>query len=252
MADKLVMSVAEFKRRYFHGTDHLLRDARGAVPTDDFWEFYLRAATQTISRELDIVLQPTRFEERYPYWPQDFAQYAYVSLSKTPLLKINRMSIRWPTDDTNLIDFPTEWLSYKKGSVLGRVQIVPHQNMLGSLLVVQGSTFLPLLRNRTGMIPDLWYVDYEAGMDEVPADILHAIGMTAAIGPFDVGGDLIAGAGIASKSVSIPGLSQSVSTTSSATNAGFGSRIISYQKTLARMMPQLKAAYGRSAQMVVI
>lgn len=90
-------------------------------------------------------------------------------------------------------------------------------------------------------------LDYLAGFDgdefEVEADLADWVGMTAALLPLDTAGDLIAGAGIASKSVGQDGLSQSLSTTSSATNAGYGARILSYQKRLPQLEADLKTRY---------
>jgi len=73
--------------------------------------------------------------------------------------------------------------------------------------------------------------------------ILKAVGMIAAITPLDIAGDLIAGAGIAQFSIGVDGLSQSVATTSSATNAGYGARIKSFQEQLKSTMSSLRAKY---------
>jgi hypothetical protein len=69
------------------------------------------------------------------------------------------------------------------------------------------------------------------------------VGMIASMGPFNIAGDMIAGAGIASQSIGIDGLSQSVSTTSSATNAGYGARIIQYQKDVKDQIKHLQNYY---------
>ena len=74
--------------------------------------------------------------------------------------------------------------------------------------------------------------------------------MKAAMRVLDVAGDLIAGAGIANKSLSIDGLSQSIGTTSSATNAGYGARILSYKSELKERMGNLKNYYS-AIRMVV-
>lgn len=80
---------------------------------------------------------------------------------------------------------------------------------------------------------------------QVPADVLDAIGNFASRNALNIAGDLIAGAGIASKSVSQDGLSQNINTTSSATNSGYGARIIQFEKYLAALMPALVAKYRR-------
>jgi hypothetical protein len=77
----------------------------------------------------------------------------------------------------------------------------------------------------------------------VPPDILQAIGYKAALLPLDIAGDLIAGAGIASTSTSVDGLSQSINTTSSATNSGYGARVLQFEKELKSLLPALKARF---------
>jgi len=81
-------------------------------------------------------------------------------------------------------------------------------------------------------------------MSEIPRDILQVIGWLASMLPLDTAGDLIAGAGIANFSVSLDGYSESVGTTASATNAGYGARILSYQKQLKEAWPRLLARFG--------
>jgi len=82
-----------------------------------------------------------------------------------------------------------------------------------------------------------WY------LDRLPADIKAAIGYKAALLPLDVAGDLIAGAGIASKSTSMDGLSQSVNTTSSSTNSGFGARVLQFEREMKALLPAIRARY---------
>ena len=77
----------------------------------------------------------------------------------------------------------------------------------------------------------------------VPAALVKAILLVAAMLPLDIAGDLIAGAGIAKQSISVDGLSQQIETTSSATNAGYGARIVSFQKQLKTLMESLKSQF---------
>ncbi len=77
----------------------------------------------------------------------------------------------------------------------------------------------------------------------LPADIKQAIGYKAALLPLDVAGDLIAGAGIASLSVGVDGIHQSLNTTASATNAGYGARVLQFERELKALLPALKSKY---------
>ena len=77
----------------------------------------------------------------------------------------------------------------------------------------------------------------------MPMDLINLTGKLASFGPLGIAGDLILGAGIASQSIGVDGLSQSISSPSSATNAGYGARIIQYQKEIKEAIPRIKLVY---------
>jgi len=95
---------------------------------------------------------------------------------------------------------------------------------------------------------DTW--DVECPHD-IPADVMHVGGMYASMFLLNPAGDMVAGAGIASKSVGVDGLSQSISTTASATNAGYGSRIIQYWNDIKMQLPALRAKYRQGSMIEV-
>jgi hypothetical protein len=80
-------------------------------------------------------------------------------------------------------------------------------------------------------MPQMIYVDYVAGykIGAVPEDIRNAVAKIASIDILGIAGDAIL-AGVASLSTGIDGLSESFSTTASATNATYGAHILQYQK----------------------
>lgn len=75
--------------------------------------------------------------------------------------------------------------------------------------------------------------------------ILQAIGYTAAMPILDTAGDLVLGAGIASQSISIDGISQSISSTSGVENAAYGARKMQYRKQLEDIDKQIRRRYRR-------
>ena len=85
----------------------------------------------------------------------------------------------------------------------------------------------------------------------MPMDLINLTGKLATFGPLGIAGDLILGAGIAAQSIGVDGLSQSISSTSSATNAGYGARIIQYQKEIAETVKRLKLVYDEIRMVVV-
>ena len=100
-------------------------------------------------------------------------------------------------------------------------------------------------------IPDFFRISYTAGLDPVPANIKDLVGKIASFGPLNIAGDLLGGAGIASQSISIDGLSQTFNTTSSATNAGYGARLLNYQREIKDVVPELRRYYKGLRLMVV-
>jgi hypothetical protein len=89
-------------------------------------------------------------------------------------------------------------------------------------------------------------LDVEWKSTTCPSALVKAILMIASMLPLDVAGDLIAGAGIAQQRISVDGLSQEINTTSSATNAGYGARILSFQNQLKTLLPALRSQYRTS------
>lgn len=80
-------------------------------------------------------------------------------------------------------------------------------------------------------------------VDTMPPELIRAIALKSSNVVLNIAGDLIAGAGIAQLSTSMDGLSQSIATTASATNAGYGARILQYERELKELMGTLKATY---------
>ena len=74
-------------------------------------------------------------------------------------------------------------------------------------------------------------------------DLINLVGKLATFGPLGIAGDLILGAGIAAQSLGVDGLSQSISSTSSATNAGYGARILQYSKEITETVKKIKLVY---------
>ena len=186
-------------------------------------------------------------EESLHYYIDDFTEWSYVPVN-FPVLKAHSM-IGIAAGITQLT-YPTDWISTKTSSdnsVAHRAfYLVPGRGGV-EIIGIGSATFTSVLQLAgwmSGMnIPNYWRLKYCTSFNTLPADIADAVGKYAAIGIFHQMGDIILGAGIASESISIDGLSQSISTTSSATNAGYGARIINYIADLKISLPKLKLKY---------
>lgn len=233
-SDDLPIDAAFVKETFLFGVN--LKDDDGNEMSDTVIEFYIKSSFKWLERELGIrLLKTVVTNEAHDYYYGDYIQFGHVKLNHFPLRKITKYSIQFPLTSDRL-NFDPSWIV--ADSVGGQVNLIPRQGTISSILMGQGGAFLPLLHTGRDYVPYIIFIDYEAGFPdgEIPADLLEIIGMKAAMGPLNLAGDLIAGAGIASKSLSIDGLSQSIGTTSSATNSGYGARILQYQKHIDGML----------------
>lgn len=94
-----------------------------------------------------------------------------------------------------------------------------------------------------GLPVGTWSLSWQ--VQTLDAGLRHAIGLRAAAGALNTAGDLIIGAGIANISRSVDGLSTSIGTTSSATNAGYGARVRQHERELKALLPGLRRKWRR-------
>ena len=81
-------------------------------------------------------------------------------------------------------------------------------------------------------------------MDKMPADLINLVGKLASFGPLNIAGDMIFSLpGIASMHLEIDGLRQSINSTASAENAGYGARLKQYQKEIEETVGRIKLVY---------
>jgi len=237
----LVITPDQLKKIFLFGVD-LTNDDGDPYP-DELFEFYIRSAQQWFETQIGgLKLCEQTFTEVHDYRLSDYIQYSFIKLFKYPCQEVNKVSVQFPLS-TNLLEFDPTW--YRAESHSGHVNLFPTQGTFSSILLSQGGSYIPLLYSGIEYVPHVLHVEYKAGFKkgEVPQNILNIIGMKSSLGPLNIAGDLIAGAGIATKSVGIDGISQSIGTTASATNAGYGARIIQYDKQIAAEIASLKNYY---------
>jgi hypothetical protein len=238
----LIITPAEVKRVYLFGVD--LTDDDGNEMPDELFKFYIRSAQDWLEKELGgVVLCEKEVIEHRDYHRADYQSFAMMKLFRHPVQEVMEFGFQFPMSQ-NVSNFNETW--YRAESTNGMVNLVPTQGSFSAIVMSQGGNFLPLLASGLQYIPHFFRIKYKAGFKkgQVPPMIRDLIGMKAAIGALNIAGDLIAGAGIASKSISLDGLSQSIGTTSSATNAGYGARIIQYSKQIDSMLEGLKERYS--------
>lgn len=260
-----VMGIDELKEVYLFGVD--LTDDKGQPYPNALFAHYIKSAVDWLEKKVQIPILPRRYvEECHDYYKDDYNKYIWLKLLNAPVIGVEEARLVLPGEQVVKV-FEQDWLHLQRFD--GQLQMVPGTGTAGTILLGASGAWLPLIYGNNKFIPDAFRVTYEAGfgrpskpnsvskpdpeLDSFPENIRHCVGMVAAMGPFNIAGDLIAGAGIASTSIGIDGLSQSVSTTASATNAGYGARILQYTKELKDMIPSLQRYYGKlGAKLTVV
>ncbi len=260
-----VLSVAELKELYLFGID--LSDDAGKPFPDTIFEHYIRSAVSWLEHRLDLSIRTVDMvEERQDYYREDYDKYIWVELDRFPVIEVTEVKLVLPGEAVVQV-FNREWIHVQRE--LGQVQLVPGTGTAGTILLGASGAWIPLIYGNNRYIPDVFRTTYRAGFGApsvgafdttpgltgpvsvphpeldrgLPEVLKDTIGKFSSFGPLNIAGDLIVGAGIASKSLSIDGLSQSISTTSSATNAGYGARLVQYQKELKVVVPELQRYY---------
>lgn len=239
-------SACDLVSNYLFGVD-LTKDDGTPYP-DSMFDTAIALGIARVETELNMKMSPIKIEqELHDYYINDYVDFAYIDVYEYPVRSIIGVKAAYPPSET-IIDFPNEWVRLNKER--GQIQLVPTEGTLSTIIIGRGGSFLPLVHRGLGYLPQLFRVDYQAGFEQgkLPADIKHLIMLHAGINILNTAGDLIQGAGIASRSESLDGFSRSISTTSSATNAGYGARILEWNKEIKEYTKRIKTYY-RGLQM---
>jgi hypothetical protein len=231
-----VMSIKEVKEIYLWGQDEGFIHGDGRFQPDYAFAHFLRYGIRKVERKLNIRILPELQVEKHDIMTIDFERDGdmLLSVDEFPFTDVFKIVTKTPKEAD--VELDLDYVSFD-GDV-GQVNIRPEawQAAAGARPA--------MYRARKAMGLEITYM---AGFDMmrkgVPDELKEAVGKEAAFGPLNVGGDLIGGAGLAGISLSMDGLSQNVTTTNSSTNAGFGARLIQYEKELKEMYSTLRPFY---------
>ena len=183
----------------------------------------------------------THEDESYDFDPQEWSQYGFVQLRHWPVLKINRAVWLSPVQGQIMDMIANKWIRVEKG--FGQVRMFPTGGFSYGPYSVYGMMWSG---NGARRYPGAFEFDYETGYsnsDFVPDGLRDVIAKWATIKTLAVIGDGLM-AGFSSQSVSLDGLSESFSSTQSATSAYFGARILEYQKEIKEWLERNRYKYS--------
>lgn len=244
-----IVSVDELKINYLFGLD--LSDDAGNEYPDSLYEWFIKGAVSWLEHRTDIPIRTKSItDERHPYNRDDYVHYLWMRTKEYPIVEVEAVRLVLPGEQI-IKEFDSTWIHPEKES--GVIQLVPGAGSAGSILLGAAGAWLPFIYGANRYIPDAWRIDYTAGFTDgvVPDVFKDAVAKVASFGPLNIAGDLLGGAGIASQAISIDGLSQSFNTTSSATNSGYGARLIQYTREIKDVLPTLRNYYKGHIHMVV-
>lgn len=251
----LVISVAELWELFLYGIK--IQGGEGSNFSDESMRFYLVAAQREIENYYNLKFIKQLADQTITYYRTDYWQTFPILQTNYPVRE--PLSMIGMLNKMEQIVYPQGWLFCEYDTLMGqgkrRISVVPTgSSTRGNAEIILTGITSQVGMQRFNMIPDYWRIQYITGwdIDQMPMDLINIVGMVASFGPLGIAGDLILGsAGIASQSLSIDGLSQSISTTASATNAGYGARLIQYEKQIKETTGRLKLVYDQPKFMVM-
>lgn len=209
----------------------------------------INSAIDSAEMVFDICISPRDIKDELHDFEGEsmFERYQYTPLYKRPVQKVDKMSFK--IGNKEVLNVPLNWIQLDKR--VGDITLFPTSGTMGFITPAFGAA-VPHFMYRDFM-PMSVSIDYRAGIEkkDMPTNLLTYIYKLASIDIFEVWGDQIIGAGIASSSVSIDGLSQSIGTTQSAMYGGASARILEYRKDLDTLTPILRKYFGRFDSVVL-
>lgn len=253
-----ILTPDDIRYTYVWGTD--FKSSQGNRFTDEQIQFFIDAGLAEIERQLNITIKKQRIkseltveekklqrkvdydveEAPYDFTYRKIQRYGMIQTKQRPILNVTRCTlINKQEPDVNLLP---SVVPDKKNGVLKFLKrpYKPSDTWMGiseSISRYGQETFNNHL---------FYAVDYDAGFetsDDVPQDLRQIIGELIAMAILNIIGDGLM-SGLSSTSLSMDGVSESYSSTMSATSAYFGARLVEYRKDVEGYIEKNKFKFG--------
>jgi len=258
-----ILTADDMRYTYMFGIDAIATDSQESEFTDAQFDYFVEAALEEVERYLTLDIRRrvyktnpsdnqtrapiyrngvdyTDYDDPYEFDPKEWQNYGFVQLRHWPLIKIDRAVLYSPVKG-EVIDFIDQnWVRMSRN--IGQVHLFPKSGFSYGPYQISGMPWI-LLGQR---YPSAFEFDYQTGFETaafVPRDLRDLVGMYAAIKALDTIGDGLL-AGFSSQSVSLDGLSESFSSTQSATSAYFGARLQSYAEHIEVILQRNRYKFG--------
>lgn len=212
--------------------------------SDETIDFYIQSAKEQLEAHLGMRIGREVITERKDFIIDQWLSWGYI---QTTWPVQTAVSLEGYLGEMKQVAYPQEWVVAREtsdGKTFDRqFRIIPigsgaTYNNTSALFLGSFNQQLSWWRQNRN-VPNYWKMKYITGFpqDKVPTDILQAMGMIATIPILGIISDAFAGRrglgfGVSSKSISLDGLSQSVSTFAGADKGIFGARMKQYYDAL--------------------
>lgn len=233
-----ITSIEVLKSKYLYG---LPLEKDGKPIPDEVFEHFLNTAVEQIEMLLNLKLRLTIIKEQKDFKYDDWVNWSYM---KPTYPVVYPLALDGFLGTTKQAQYPRQWLVSRKTSddkLYSRIMyMVPaYPASMGNQNSIVISGIIPSLNwfasyRGNGHIPCYWNVEYITGWAKIPLEILDAIYKIATVQLLPIISDNLMGNsgshgsgvgwGISSKSISIDGLSQSLSSTAPQSGI-FGARL---------------------------
>ena len=255
-----VLTADDMRYTFMFGIDAIAADTNESEWRDEQFRQFVREAVADFEDYLGIDIKRRKYltfpqsglikalqwrqgvdytdeEDPYPYDPAMWNNsYGFLQLRHYPVITVTR-AIMNSVVRQKILDFISQnWLRYDKQ--YGQLTFYPTGGLNYGPYAMY--TNLWAIGARGNQYPHGYEIDYESGFEtaaHVPQGLRGVIGKWAAIKCLNTIGDGLL-AGFSSQSVSLDGLSESFSSTQSATSAYFGARIQQYLKEIEQWLKQ--------------
>jgi hypothetical protein len=247
-----VLTTDDMRLTYFWGID--FRASNGQPYTDAQVQFRINGAVAEMERRLNITIKKTKCvtdaerrgvpadvdEGLYTFRRERVKRNGMIMTRKRPVISVERLCLLSRHEEIYNMG-----RDYALDKTKGMIRFFNRPMQMSDSYRAVSSAVYPY--GESQFDNNLFYiVDYTAGYensDKVPADLRAAIGKMCAIEMLNEIGDGLL-AGFSSSSLSMDGLSESFSSTQSATSATFGARILEYGKELDDYISSMRLKYG--------
>lgn len=251
-----IVTPDDIRYTYLWGTD--FKATNGESFSDDQIQFFIDSAMESIGRQLDITIKKKRVrsnatdrnltknidfdvdEAPYDFKFEKISRYGVIATRLKPILKLHKLTmlsrLAGIRDLTN-----TTIVDKTKGLLKMMERPIRPTDSANGIMTATG-----IYGNQTLSAHLFYSIDYDAGYetsDDVPMDLREIIAKQAAVSLLNIVGDGLM-SGFSSSSLSMDGMSESFSSTQSATSAYFGARIKVYQDDIKEYLQATKNKFG--------